>query len=381
MHCFIAIKNHEVIIDDAKDQCYNLFSVKRRLILIKVVDLFCGAGGLTHGLQKAGLSVVAGYDIDATCRFAYEKNNKSLFVQKSVTDIEDDELQKYFAGADIKVLAGCAPCQPFSSYTNSAKQGVVRSKDKRWSLLYSFAKQIKNSNPDIITMENVPRVVNHKVFLDFIKALKKDGYHVWYDVVFCPDYGMAQSRSRLVLLASKFGEVKLIPPTHTKENYRTIKDIIGKLPKLEAGQSDEFDKLHRSASLSELNIKRIKASKPGGTWHDWPEELRAKCHTKDSGATYTAVYGRMSWDKLGPTITTQCVGFGNGRFGHPEQHRALSLREAALLQSFPENYEFWPTDVAVEMRNVARLIGNAVPVRLGEVVGLTILEHLSDKKK
>lgn len=374
---FISVFFIQVSIDDAIEQCYNHRSIRRRFILIKVVDLFCGAGGLTHGLQKSGLSVVAGYDIDAACRFAYEKNNKSLFVQKSVTDIEDGELQKYFDGAKVKVLAGCAPCQPFSSYTNSAKLGVVRSKDKRWSLLYSFAKQIKMVKPDIITMENVPRVVNHKVFKDFIKSLKKDGYFVWYDVVFCPDYGMAQSRSRLVLLASKFGEIKLIPPTHEKDNYKTVKDIIGGLPEIEAGSGHVEDKLHRSASLSEINFNRIMASKPGGTWHDWPENLRAKCHTKESGSTYTAVYGRMSWDKLGPTITTQCIGFGNGRFGHPEQNRALSLREAALLQSFPEKYEFWPEDVKMEMRTVARLIGNAVPVRLGEIVGKTILEHIS----
>lgn len=346
--------------------------------MIKVVDLFCGAGGLTHGLQKAGLNVVAGYDIDAACRFAYEKNNKSLFVQKSVTEIEEDELKKHFIDADVKILAGCAPCQPFSSYTKNLKHDGLPVKDERWSLLYSFAKQIKISCPDIITMENVPGVVNHEVFKDFIASLKKESYYVWYDTVFCPDYGMAQSRSRLVLLASKFGEIKLIPPTHKKEKYKTVRDVIGNLPSIEAGECHDADKLHRSAALSDINIKRIKASVPGGTWRDWPEELRAKCHTKESGSTYTAVYGRMSWDKVGPTITTQCTGFGNGRFGHPEQNRALSLREAALLQSFPKKYEFWPKDTKIEMSTIARLIGNAVPVRLGEVVGKTILKHLSD---
>lgn len=342
--------------------------------------MFCGAGGLTHGLQKAGLNVVAGYDIDAACRFAYEKNNKSLFVQKSVTEIESDELKKYFADADVKVLAGCAPCQPFSSYSNSSKQDDLPGKDERWSLLYSFAKQIEYSSPDIITMENVPGVVNHQVFQDFISSLNKEGYHVWYDTVYCPDYGMAQSRSRLVLLASKFGDIQLIPPTHKKNKYKTVKDVIGKLPSIVAGAGHDKDKLHRSSSLSNINIKRIQASKPGGTWRDWPEELRAKCHTKESGSTYTAVYGRMSWDKVGPTITTQCIGFGNGRFGHPEQDRALSLREAALLQSFPKNYEFWPKDTKMEMSTIARLIGNAVPVRLGEIVGKTILRHLQKNK-
>ncbi|HBN6005722.1 DNA cytosine methyltransferase [Enterobacter kobei] len=347
-------------------------------MLIKVVDLFCGAGGLTHGLQRAGLKVVAGYDIDAACRYAYEKNNNAVFVQKSVTDLEEGEINKYFKGASVKVLAGCAPCQPFSSYTNTEKSDK-KVKDHRWPLLYSFAKQIKSSCPDIVTMENVPRVINHVVFKDFVDTLKSEGYSVWYGTVFCPDYGMAQSRSRLVLLASKFGEIKIIPPTHNKDNYNTVRDIIGKLPPIEAGMGDENDKLHFASSLSPLNMERIRHSKPGGTWKDWPENLRASCHVKDSGASYTAVYGRMSWDKLGSTITTQCIGYGNGRFGHPEQNRAISLREAALLQSFPMNYEFWPVDHKVELRNVARLIGNAVPVRLGEVVGESIIAHLKGK--
>lgn len=347
--------------------------------MIKVVDLFCGAGGLTHGLQKAGLDVVAGYDIDATCRFAYEKNNKSLFVQKSVSELSKDEIVKHFNGAKIKVLAGCAPCQPFSSYSNSAKKEPGDNKDTRWSLLYSFAEQIKNSAPDIVTMENVPGLIKHKVFRDFIKALKKDGYHVWYNVVFCPDYGMAQTRSRLVLLASKLGEISLIPPTHTKENYITVRDVIGSLPPLSAGASHPADPMHKSSKLSKINMERIQHSKPGGTWKDWPKNLLASCHTKESGATYTSVYGRMSWDKLGSTITTQCIGFGNGRFGHPEQDRAISLREAALLQSFPITYEFWPSELDVELRNVARLIGNAVPVKLGEIVGESILKHLKSQ--
>ncbi|WP_241586966.1 DNA cytosine methyltransferase [Rosenbergiella epipactidis] len=345
--------------------------------MIKVVDLFCGAGGLTHGLQKAGLDVVAGYDIDGTCRYAYEKNNKALFVQKSVTDITDEELVKHFSGAKIKVLAGCAPCQPFSSYSNSSKQGIERSEDKRWLLLYSFAKQIKLASPDIITMENVPLLVNHKVFIDFVDALRDDNYHVWYGVVFCPDYGMAQSRTRLVLLASKLGNIELLPPTHNKNCYKNLEDIIRDLPPIEAGEESSNDALHCASNLSEVNLMRIKASKPGGTWKDWPEHLRAKCHKKESGSSFTAVYGRMSWNKLASTITTQCTGFGNGRFGHPEQNRAISLREAALLQSFPSNYDFWPSDLKIEKKSVARMIGNAVPVRLGEIVGQSILAHIN----
>lgn len=349
--------------------------------MINVVDLFCGAGGLTYGLQKSGLKVIAGYDIDPACRYAYEKNNRALFVQKSVTDLADDELLRHYEVGAIKVLAGCAPCQPFSSYTNAGNKGKDNGNDQRWALLYSFAKQISIVNPDIVTMENVPRLLGHQVFTDFIENLKKNNYHVWFSTVYCPDYGMVQTRSRLVLLASKFGPISLIPPTHTRKSYRTLKDAIAKLPPISAGQVHPADPMHRASSLSELNLKRIKASKPGGTWKDWPAELLAECHKKDSGSSYTAVYGRMSWDKLASTITTQCTGFGNGRFGHPEQDRAITLREAAIIQSFPLNYDFWPKDIAIENKSVARMIGNAVPVRLGEVVGKSIRLHITNLSK
>lgn len=230
-------------------------------------------------------------------------------------------------------------------------------------------------------MENVPRLAKQAVFEDFIQKLQSLNYHVTYKVIFCPDYGMPQSRSRLVLLASQLGPIKLIEPTHTSKNYVVVKDVIGHLPPVEAGQSHPNDRLHCASRMSELNLKRIQASKPGGTWHDWPAELVAKCHKKESGSTYSSVYGRMSWDKVGATITTQCIGFGNGRFGHPEQDRALTLREAAILQTFPDHYEFWPSEVKLDMRPIAKMIGNAVPVRLGEVVGESILLHLREIKK
>ena len=123
-------------------------------------------------------------------------------------------------------------------------------------------------------------------------------------------------------------------------------------------------------------MKRIKASLPGGTWLDWPKSLRADCHTKKSGKTYTGVYARMSWDKPSPTMTTQCYGYGNGRFGHPEQNRALSLREAALLQTFPANYSFVPPNEKVYLTKVGKMIGNAVPVALGKVIGQSFVDHL-----
>jgi len=225
-------------------------------------------------------------------------------------------------------------------------------------------------------MENVPELQNHSIFNEFSNKLSALGYVVSSSVVFCPDYGMPQHRSRLVLFASKLGKVDLIPKTHEPKDYATVESAIGHLPPLSAGGVNDNDPLHRSSSLSELNKKRIKNSKPGGTWRDWKPSLVAKCHRKEKGKTYSGVYGRMEWTSPSPTITTQFFGFGNGRFGHPEQNRAISLREGAILQTFPENYAFVKEGGEYPMKTIGRLIGNAVPVRLGQVIGRSILNHI-----
>jgi DNA (cytosine-5)-methyltransferase 1 len=339
-------------------------------MIIKVVDLFCGAGGLTHGLQMAGLDVVAGIDLEGECRFPYEKNNTADFIEKDISLVTKDDLNALYNDADIKILAGCAPCQPFSKYT----QGKDKASDKKWPLLYEFERLIREVNPEIVTMENVPDVTKHKVYDDFYNSLVSLGYYVWAGKVDCIEYGIPQNRSRHVLLASKLGDIRLIKKANTP--IKTVKDTIGNLPKLEDGQIDSSDPLHRASKLSPINKKRIIHSLPGGTWRDWPEELIAACHVKASGRGYASVYGRMSWDKPSPTITTLCNGFGNGRFGHPEQNRAISLREAALLQTFPLNYVFCDDTSKITMRSIGRMIGNAVPVELGKAIGESIQCHL-----
>lgn len=339
---------------------------------ISTVDLFCGAGGLTHGFEQAGLTVKAGYDIDLACKFPYEHNNKAKFVLQDVEHLSGSDLAEHFSGTRIKVLAGCAPCQPFSSYSRRYKD----SGQSKWQLLQDFARIITQCEPDIISMENVLQLKHHSVFQEFITQLTTLKYCFESYEVNCLDYGIPQSRKRLVLLASKFGKINLIPPTHNPNNYQTVRQTIGNLKPILAGQSSQTDRIHRSSQLSELNLRRIRASKPGGTWRDWPQDLIAKCHLKKSGKTYPGVYGRMEWDKPSPTITTQCFGFGNGRFGHPEQDRAISLREAALLQTFPPEYQFVPPDRPVVFDLVGRLIGNAVPVKLGQVIAQSILMHI-----
>lgn len=340
---------------------------------VSCLDLFCGAGGLSHGFMLEGLPVVAGIDMDPACRFPYETNNKAKFIEKDIKKVSSQEVKSLFGDSELKVLAGCAPCQPFSTYSHRYE---VDGKDGKWGLLYEFSRLAKDTNPDIITMENVPSVAKHAVFHDFVESLKELGYKVWFDVVDSSNYGVPQTRKRMVLLASLHGEIRMINPTHKKP--KTVRDAIGSLCAINAGEASPKDRLHVSASLSEKNLHRIRASRPGGTWRDWPEHLVASCHKAESGKTYAGVYGRMEWDKPAPTMTTQCYGFGNGRFGHPEQHRAITLREAAIIQSFPKNYAFIPKDGVASFTVLGRLIGNAVPVDLGRAIARSIKHHLVD---
>ena len=338
---------------------------------IACVDLFCGAGGLTHGFVLEGLPVVAGIDMDPACRFPYEANNQARFIERDISTVTECELSALFGDAEVKILAGCAPCQPFSTYA----QRYSLDGNGKWGLLYEFARLAKGARPDVITMENVPTVAKHAVFHDFVDTLEKLGYHVWHDVVDSSRYGVPQARRRMVLLASLYGKIEIIPPT--REKPKTVREAIGRLRPLQAGESASRDKLHAASSLTEKNLQRIRASRPGGTWRDWPQHLVANCHRVESGRTYPGVYGRMEWDKPAPTMTTQCYGFGNGRFGHPEQDRAISLREAAILQSFPRDYAFVPKGGEVSFTALGRLIGNAVPVDLGRAIAKSIDSHLS----
>ncbi|MBT2784793.1 MULTISPECIES: DNA cytosine methyltransferase [unclassified Halomonas] len=341
--------------------------------MIEAVDLFCGAGGLTAGLRQAGVTVRAGYDIEESCRFAYEHNNHAKFIRQDVGELTGDHINSWYQDPDtIRLLAGCAPCQPFSTYN----QGKDVTKDKKWPLLGSFARLIKEAKPELVTMENVPTVTKHKIYHDFVSSLKSEGYYVWADTVKCVEYGLPQNRRRHVLLASKLGSIELMPPTHAK--LVTVRETIGDLEPIFAGYVSPNDPLHKTSKLSKINMERIRHSQPGGTWRDWPEELRAACHVKQSGKSYPAVYGRMEWDKPSPTMTTLCFGYGNGRFGHPEQDRAITLREAALLQSFPKDYKFASDGEQILLKPVGIMIGNAVPVRLAKIIGESFKKHITN---
>ena len=341
----------------------------------RIVDLFCGAGGLTSGLEAAGLRVVEGVDVDERCRYPYETNTSARFVGTDLRGYGTRSLRDAWKGAKYRILVGCAPCQSFSTY--SQRWPTIRGRG-RWELIRRFARLVEQTRPHVVSMENVPPLVRTRHYHLLARTLRETGYQVDARIVDCRHFGAPQMRRRLVMLASRLGPVELISPTHRDpSSWNDVKSAIGHLPAIEAGCASSDDPLHRASRLSELNLARIRASQPAGTWRDWPRSLISPCHRRETGRTYPSVYGRMEWERPSPTITGQCFAFGSGRFGHPEQHRALTLREAALLQTFPDNFEFFAPDQPFPgMRHIGSMIGNAVPPVLARAIGESIVRHL-----
>jgi DNA (cytosine-5-)-methyltransferase len=343
---------------------------------ISTIDLFCGAGGLSLGLKQVGIKVAAGIDLDPTCSYPYSHNIGADFIQADVSTITGRDLWDLWMPNSIRLLAGCAPCQPFSSQ----RRGVDTREEKNWSLLAHFGRLVNQAEPELVTMENVTRLASQSIFKDFVSDLRSLGYNLTYGTLYGPGFGLPQERRRLVLMASRIGEVSL-PRRYRIHTFRTVRQAIGELPDIKAGDVDPDDALHRARALNELNLTRLRSSKPGGTWRDWPEELRAPCHRRSSGSSFGAFYGRMEWDKPSPTVTTQFFNLGTGRFGHPEQDRAITLREAAILQGFPRGYQFVPPNQNPVQARVGRLIGNAVPPAFGRAIGREFLKTASRGKK
>ncbi|WP_134671707.1 DNA cytosine methyltransferase [Halorussus marinus] len=349
---------------------------------IRAVDLFCGAGGLTYGLQEAGIDVRAGFDIESECRYPYEENNDSVeFIEADLSsEVSAKDIQSHFSGDgfDHTLLAGCAPCQPYSTMSNGNENHADN--HEKWGLMDEFADLIGEVEPDLVTMENVPQVQKHEPYDEFCSQLENLGYFIWDAVVECPNYGVPQQRKRLVLLASKYGHIELQDPTHDREKV-TVKSEFEQydLAELEAGETSDADFLHNARGLSDKNIERIKHSEPGGTWENWPEKLKLACHKKDSGRKYISSYGRMEWNEPAPTITTRFYNYGSGRFGHPEEDRAISVREGSILQTFPRDYSFVESEEELSVVSVGKLIGNAVPVRLAKAVGESLVQHVENE--
>lgn len=352
---------------------------------IAVYDFFCGCGGTSRGFQKAGIDIAFALDTDPDAKNTFTKNfPDTFFCNKSITDIEASDMEPALTRYQdsFKLFCGCAPCQPFTKqYTESPKR------DTRKNLLSQFGVFVERYLPDFVFVENVPglqKVPKHKhgPFPAFKELLLDIGYHLTYGVVAAQDYGAPQLRRRFVLLASKHGEISIPVPTHGKYRdnpYKTVRDAIADLPAIAAGERHNGSGLsnHRAATLSELNMVRIKASAPdGGGRNNWPKELWPQCYTRtnengNAHPGHTDCYGRLWWDRPATGLTTRCISYSNGRFGHPEQDRAISIREAARLQGFADSFEF-----TGNLNSMARQIGNAVPVDLAYAMGKHFVEHI-----
>lgn len=338
--------------------------------MIQVVDFFSGCGGTSCGFQSAGLEILAGLDIDAEAAATYRKNfPRASFFEGDVRMMDASILEPVIGPRKHPLLfAGCAPCQPFSRQNKTTTKA-----DPRRNLLGEFGRFVAAWMPDYVFVENVPgmqRIQRSGPLYRFQNLLRKLGYQSESAVVPALWYGVPQKRERLVLVASRRSTVVIPEPTHgpgmPEGRYTTVGDWIGDLPPIEAGQTHPSDADHTAAMLTAINLQRIRATPEGGGRKDWPQSLWLDCHKAYSG--HSDVYGRLSWEKQASGLTTRCISYSNGRFGHPTQDRAISVREAACLQTFPREYRF-----VGSISSKARQIGNAVPPKMAEAFGRAFL--------
>lgn len=337
--------------------------------ILTAVDLFCGCGGLTVGLKKAGFRVAGAVDIDPLSVKTYTANHPEVRVLRTdIRELEPSELLEEI-GLEVgrlDLLAGCPPCQGFS--TIRTMNGRVRVKDPRNDLVLEFQRFVEALRPRAVMMENVPGLADDERFELFQQKMRRLGYLSWHKILNAADYGVPQRRRRLIYLAGLGVE---IPFGRKSSKIKKVKDAIGGLPK--AGESG--DPVHdmperRSPKVMEL-IRRI--PKDGGSRTDLPEEFQLDCHKRCNG--FKDVYGRMAWNDVAPTITSGCFNPSKGRFLHPEEDRAITMREAALLQGFPHRYKFPTTD---NKSAVALMIGNALPPPFIAAHARSILRVLRD---
>jgi len=333
-------------------------------------------------MRQAGIKIRLGIDIDADSEKTYTKNfPEATFLRSNIRSLGVTEvsglIQRYSGNALL--FGACAPCQPFSKQNRQRQQGE---KDDRRNLLGEFNRFIEAFLPEYVFVENVPGVQaideRDEPFADFLNLLKELDYSYDYNVVMAYHYGVPQSRRRLVLIASRLGQIKFPSPTYGSGTDNpalpTVWHWIGDLPPLRAGETHPDIPNHRAAQLSDLNLRRIAATPEGGDRTNWPQELVLDCHKYHPG--HTDVYGRMLKDRPSAALTTRCISLSNGRFGHPDQNRAISVREAACLQTFPRDFVFHGS-----LNSMARQVGNAVPVKMAKVFGEVFGNHYEAFRK
>lgn len=358
---------------------------KRSMSPVRVYDFFSGCGGTSAGFRQAGIEHALAVDSCPDAIGTFRKNFPGTSViNKPIETVDARCIEGYYSKkSEVKLFCGCAPCQPFTKQKTNTKKNA--SEDNRLGLLAHFSAIVHGCLPELVFVENVPGLQRVSVedggpFSMFIEQLEKDGYYVDFGVIAAKDYGAAQVRRRLVLLASRLGPISLPAPTHGTKGtkaYVTVRDAIANLPAVEHG-SEHPDKRrypnHRAARLSPLNLERIRHTGANGR-RDWPDSLLPNCYAKkEKGERYNGhsdCYTRLAWDKPAPGLTTRCISYSNGRFGHPEQDRAITVREAARLQGFPNSFVFTGS-----LNSMARQIGNAVPVQVGKAIGLHFIKHV-----
>ncbi len=345
---------------------------KRKEKKMKAIDFFCGAGGLSCGFKQSGIKVLGGIDIDKNLKETYEKNIKSRFLLSDISNIDKKLLRKKFdikKNQDNLIFAGCSPCQFYSNIKTDKTKSC-----KTKLLLENFQEFVEYYNPGYVFIENVPGFNKNgeSPLRKFKEFLYDKGFHYEDKVLNAKYFGVPQNRRRFVLLATRVNN-QIALPNPDKKNIKNVASAIGDktlFKPIDAGEIDTSSFMHSSANLSELNLKRLKKTpRDGGdrrVWKDDPE-LQLDCYKKHTG--HYDVYGRMYWEKPSPTITTKFRYISNGRYGHPEQNRAISLREGATLQSFPVNYIFY----SKSQTTIAQMIGNAVPPEFAKRIGETIL--------
>lgn len=343
----------------------------------RAIDFFCGGGGMTCGLRQAGIDVIAGVDFDKNAKETYEFNNPgSKFIDKDIKNLWSNYFERNFGVTkydDNLIMVGCSPCQYYSIInTDHSKAELSR------GLLINFARFLEYYRPGYVLVENVPGIVTNKetVLYRFLDKLNALGYkNIVKEIVDMSQYGVPQSRRRFSLIATRLDGVKVSLPQKS-DKVLTVADVLGEkngFPKIKAGHKDTTDFQHTVAGLNEVSLKRMALTPHNGgdrlSWADQPE-LQLGCYIgKDD--IFKDNYGRMWWDRPSPTITTKFSSISNGRFAHPEEDRAISIREGATLQSFPKDYVFKTNSIA----GAARIIGNAVPCEYARRLGETIKSY------
>ncbi|HMQ11013.1 MAG TPA: DNA cytosine methyltransferase [Oligoflexia bacterium] len=331
--------------------------------MLNVVDFFSGCGGTSLGFENVGFKIIGALDFDRDSAQTYKNNfPKAIFIQENIRNFKEEELKIIIERSTGPLLfSGCAPCQPFSNQKKHTQKN-----DSRKSLLLEFLRFISFWKPEYIFLENVPGIQNisrsNGIFKKFTFQLEELGYKFEIGNIYASELGVPQKRKRFILIGClkpyRLRSLQTIV-NHYKHRQYTTREFIQDLPPIEAGETHEQIPNHVSSKLSKENIQRIILTPEGGDRRDWPEHLKNGCHKNYSG--HTDVYGRMKWDALAATLTTKCTSYSNGRFGHPEQNRAISVREAARLQTFPDNFIF-----SGSITSCARQVGNAVPPRMAE---------------